>query len=620
MHRMLTLRDLVKYQNELSNIHEAIYQNEIILVAWDCDPGNDDYATLVLAAGKENIKFIMISASAGNVNQALTLNNALFMVEKAGLTTPVYRGESHPIGVPEAKMHDAGAAHGSSGMGSQLSKDDVANEIKRMKPQPIPARQRFAELMHHSKNPFTLLMTGALTTFARSLFDLQHMLEKDVSDNSEETTQRNHLIDEIFNATSRDAEGLSEQAKEYLNGKRSLSDLITTQTREFLQEKINQGKIRSLVMMGGVFPETEESIKEAKLDYNIKNIGADGEYHHNAQEIHEPDYQPQYASPSNGVNPEYGWHANQPIFAKDGVTPLKPHNKSGEFNFAHDPLAARMVFTLFFEMDQNRKQNDKQLNKLLVPLNTSHKILAGEYNVGDPLRQADKEMKQELGLSKEQALIPSLAEWTARVLGGTGDPYVRRTGYYIDQRGKRKKRQMIHDALTIMALARKDLFNYIRANVHIDHEGDGVFPPNNGRSSLSENPHGNVMILDIPEERRKLVIDDFVSSALKASRKALIREKKLVDALQTLTDEIKKFTDVSRHVKYGMYANQKPEPVRIMNELMQDMKNGKLTYADGMKQLITVAADHQVILRAARKLQHLVPAQNLQAPSTRLRK
>ncbi len=606
MQRMKTLNDLHQgKQTELETVHADIFGKGVIRVAWDCDPGNDDYTTYVSGAGKENIEFIMISASAGNVNQLLTLNNTLFMVEKAGLTTPVYRGESHPVGVPEEEMHNAGAAHGSSGLGTQLSENEVATEIRNTKPMGLPARVKFAELMHHADQPFTLLMTGALTTFARSLFELQHMLEKDAHDNSQQTQHRNKLIDEIFNATSRDANELSEEAKEYLNGNHNLSDLITPETRAFLQTKINEGKIQSLVMMGGVFPETAESIESAKLDYVIRNIGPDGEYHHNPQEIHQPGYEPQFASPSDGKSPEYGWHANQPIFGPDG-TPLKPHNKIGEFNFAHDPVAARMVFTLFNEIEQNRKQNDKQFNILLVPLNTSHKILAGEHNVGIPLREADKTMKQELQLSKEQASVPSLSEWTARVLGGTGDPYVRRTGYYIDESGKRYKRQMIHDALTVGAMGRPELYTYTRATVNIDHPGDGNFPPNKGRSSLGDNPEGNVMVLDIPKERRQLVVEDLVTSTLVASRKALLKEKKIYDALAVLNNEIQKFNDSSSHVKHGMYANQKPAPVRMMNEIMQDIHIGKITLATGLNKLIVLAKDHEPIKHAAKKLQNIV--------------
>jgi len=516
MSKMLTPSDIFKDAiQEFATVHARIFRaGKKTLIAADGDPGNDDFMNFAYAAGKELLEFIMISASAGNVGPQLTLNNSLFMVEKAGLKIPVYPGAARPFGVSQEAMHNASAAHGKSGLSDGLSPEEIAREITH-KAEPMLAAQRFAELMHHEDKPFTLMMTGALTTLAQAIFILQRQLEHDANDQTEETQARNRLIDEIIGDNAKDR---SEAAQEFLSGKKSLSDLVTKSTRQFLQKRINEGKLESLVMMGGVFPETQESIAQAKLPYTIKNIGPNGQYHRTPDDYLKPDYTPEFASPSNGTEPEYGWHGNQPIFDQDGKTPLPPHKKVREFNFAHDPLATQMVFTLFREIEAERSRFDLPFPKMMVPLNTTHKILAGDYNIGERLIEGDLKMKQEFGLDPD---TKTFAFWASKVMEGTGFPYILRTGYHISKDGKHHPRKMIHDLITAALIANPKLFVGAAADVYIDNPEDGDFLPNQGRTSLKANPKGNVMIIDIPPERREELINDIVASILAASRKGI---------------------------------------------------------------------------------------------------
>lgn len=77
----------------------------------DCDPGHDDaFAILVAAAFGE---LIGVTTTHGNVGVELTTNNALTVIEMAGLEVPVHKGMSRPLLAP---LRNATRVHGETGL------------------------------------------------------------------------------------------------------------------------------------------------------------------------------------------------------------------------------------------------------------------------------------------------------------------------------------------------------------------------------------------------------------------------------------------------------------------------------------------------------------------------
>jgi len=67
-------------------------------VIFDCDPGQDDAAALLLALASPELQVLGICTVGGNVPLALTSMNALKVVELAGrLDIPVFAGCQHPL-------------------------------------------------------------------------------------------------------------------------------------------------------------------------------------------------------------------------------------------------------------------------------------------------------------------------------------------------------------------------------------------------------------------------------------------------------------------------------------------------------------------------------------------
>jgi inosine-uridine nucleoside N-ribohydrolase len=127
----------------------------------DTDPGVDDALALLLAMRSPELKIEGITPVAGNVPLALTLPNALRMVEIAGRDDiPVAAGASAPL---LRRLVTATYAHGENGLGGAVFPEP------RIKPIHQPASEFIRETVRKYPGEVTLLTIGPLTNVATAL-------------------------------------------------------------------------------------------------------------------------------------------------------------------------------------------------------------------------------------------------------------------------------------------------------------------------------------------------------------------------------------------------------------------------------------------------------------------
>jgi len=127
----------------------------------DTDPGVDDALALLLAMRSPELRIEGITAVAGNVPLALTLPNALRMVEIAGRDDiPVAAGAKGPL---LRRLVTATYAHGENGLGGA-----IFPEPKR-KPVDDPAAEFIRKTVRKYPGEVTLLTIGPLTNIAAAL-------------------------------------------------------------------------------------------------------------------------------------------------------------------------------------------------------------------------------------------------------------------------------------------------------------------------------------------------------------------------------------------------------------------------------------------------------------------
>lgn len=126
----------------------------------DCDPGYDDAAAILLAAGSPRIELLAVTTVAGNQTIEKVTANALAVAELAGLSgVPVAMGSPRPLIRPAVKP--APEIHGESGL------DGVDLPEHLPEPDPRPAAQLIADIiMREPAGTVTLVPTGPLTNIA----------------------------------------------------------------------------------------------------------------------------------------------------------------------------------------------------------------------------------------------------------------------------------------------------------------------------------------------------------------------------------------------------------------------------------------------------------------------
>lgn len=132
--------------------------NRVII---DTDPGVDDALALLLAMRSPELKIEGITPVAGNVPLALTLPNALRMVEIAGRTDiPVAAGAKSPL---VRRLVTAAYAHGENGLGGAAFPEPKTQPIAQ------PAAEFIRAMVRKYPGEVTLIPIGPLTNIATAL-------------------------------------------------------------------------------------------------------------------------------------------------------------------------------------------------------------------------------------------------------------------------------------------------------------------------------------------------------------------------------------------------------------------------------------------------------------------
>jgi len=127
----------------------------------DTDPGVDDALALLLAMRSPELKIEAITPVGGNVPLALTLPNALRLVEIAERTDiPVAAGAPAPL---VRRLVTATYAHGENGLGGAVFPEPTT------KPVSTPAPELIREIVRKYPGEVTLITLGPLTNIANAL-------------------------------------------------------------------------------------------------------------------------------------------------------------------------------------------------------------------------------------------------------------------------------------------------------------------------------------------------------------------------------------------------------------------------------------------------------------------
>ncbi len=125
----------------------------------DTDPGIDDALAILLALASPEVDLRLVTTVHGNVDIALTTENALRVLHLAGRSdVPVAAGARAALIHPQAER--AGHVHGAEGLGGVRLPPSPA------RPDPRPAVVALAELLLSSPEPVTVAPIGPLTNIA----------------------------------------------------------------------------------------------------------------------------------------------------------------------------------------------------------------------------------------------------------------------------------------------------------------------------------------------------------------------------------------------------------------------------------------------------------------------
>ncbi len=141
-----------------------------IQVIFDCDPGQDDAAALLLALASPELKVLGICTVGGNVPLALTTTNALKIVELARRTdVPVFAGCQNPLMRP---LVTAEYVMGNDGLaGAELPAPTTARRTSH-------AVDFIVDTLEAAAEPVTIATLGPLTNLALALVKAPGIREK----------------------------------------------------------------------------------------------------------------------------------------------------------------------------------------------------------------------------------------------------------------------------------------------------------------------------------------------------------------------------------------------------------------------------------------------------------
>jgi purine nucleosidase len=124
----------------------------------DTDTASDDAVALLMALRDPGVEVLAVTVVAGNVPLDQAVQNALYTVELAGSSAPVYAGCAAPLIEP---LHTAQIVHGRDGMG------DIGLPVHGRTPADGHAVDVLARLIgEHAAGELTLVTLGPLTNIA----------------------------------------------------------------------------------------------------------------------------------------------------------------------------------------------------------------------------------------------------------------------------------------------------------------------------------------------------------------------------------------------------------------------------------------------------------------------
>lgn len=126
----------------------------------DTDTASDDAVALVMAAKAPDVHIEAVTIVAGNVPLEQGVQNALYTLELAGCSAPVYAGMARPLLRP---LETAQNVHGRDGMG------DIGLPLSGRKPAPGHAVDALLETIRRYPGEITLVTLGPLSNVATAL-------------------------------------------------------------------------------------------------------------------------------------------------------------------------------------------------------------------------------------------------------------------------------------------------------------------------------------------------------------------------------------------------------------------------------------------------------------------
>jgi purine nucleosidase len=129
----------------------------------DCDPGFDDWLTMLMLGANPRLRWLGISVVAGNAPLDVTLANALRIRHHYGLRVPVYSGSAAPLA---GSLETAQTVLGPQGM---RTTGEPLPELPQARPDGDDAVAALTAALLASAEPVTLLAIGPLTNIAREL-------------------------------------------------------------------------------------------------------------------------------------------------------------------------------------------------------------------------------------------------------------------------------------------------------------------------------------------------------------------------------------------------------------------------------------------------------------------
>jgi purine nucleosidase len=129
----------------------------------DCDPGFDDWLTMLMLAAHPRLSWLGISVVAGNAPLEVTLANALRIRHHHRLGVPVYSGSAAPLA---GALQTAQYVLGPQGM---RTTGEPLPDVPHVQPDGDDAVAALTDALLASTEPVTLLAIGPLTNIALAL-------------------------------------------------------------------------------------------------------------------------------------------------------------------------------------------------------------------------------------------------------------------------------------------------------------------------------------------------------------------------------------------------------------------------------------------------------------------